>query len=196
MVNLVHQANSGTVDVGLGRLQDSFRHVYDLSTKLAFATSEHMNLLFRLSGFHDNALGRLVRFKLLKLSEPKVRRTVVKGARQNEVGLPDRDETVSHESVESRSTDGTIPSAICPSTIDKQKSKKGKSSKKKSSSKKTGNKGASSDQDGEAWNAGWAQVIKNYKTAKKARAKKAKADNAAKTDGASAAPQTLVSPVF
>ena len=114
----------------------------------------------------------------------------MKGARQNEVGLPDRDETVSHESVESRSSDGTIPSAICPSTIDKQKSKKGNYSKKKSSSTKTGNKGASSDQDGEA------QVIKNYKTAKKAHAKKAKANNAAKTDGASAAPQTLVSPVF
>ena len=98
-VNLVHQANSGTVDAGLSRLQDSFRHVYDLSTKLAFATSEHLNLFFRLSGFHDDALGRLVRLKLLQLSEPKVRRTVVKGARQNEVGLPDRDETVFHESV-------------------------------------------------------------------------------------------------
>ena len=60
-VNLVHQANSGTVNAGLGRLQDSFRHVYDLSTKLAFATSEHLNLFFRLSGFHDDALGRLVR---------------------------------------------------------------------------------------------------------------------------------------
>ena len=120
----------------------------------------------------------------------------MKGARQNEVGLPDRDETVSHESVESRSTDGTIPSAICPSTIDKQKSKKGKSSKKKSSSKTTGNKGASSDQDGEASKAGWAQMIKYHKRAKKAHAKKAKADNAAKTDGASAAPHTLVSPVF
>ena len=188
-VNLVHQANSGTVDAGLGRLQDSFRQVYDLSTKLAFATSEHLDIFFRLSGFHDDALGRLVRHKLLQLSEPKVRRTVVKGARQIEVGLPDRDETVFHESVESRSSVGTIHSAICSSTIDKQKSKKGNSSKKKASSKKTGSLGASFDQDGEAWDAGWAQVIKNYKAAKKARVKKAKADNAAKTDGASAAPQ-------
>ena len=130
-VNLVHQANSGTVNTGLGRLQYSFQHVYDLSTKLAFATSEHLNIFFRLSGFHDDALGRLVRHKLLKLFEPKVRRTIVKGARQNKVGLPDRDETVSHETVESRSKDGTILSAIYPSTVDKQKSKKGKSSKKK-----------------------------------------------------------------
>ena len=49
--------------------------------------------------------------------------------------------------------------------------------------------GASFDQDGEARDAGWAQVMKDYKAAKKARVKKAKADNAAKTDGASAAPQ-------
>ena len=114
----------------------------------------------------------------------------MKGTRQNEVGLPDREETVFHESVESRSSDGTIPRAICPSTIDKQKSKKGNSSKKKASSKKTGNKGASFDQDGEAWNAGWAQVIKHYKAAKKAHAKKRQRPTiAAKTDGASAAPQ-------
>ena len=110
--------------------------------------------------------------------------------------MPDGDETVSHETVESRSKDGAIHSTICPPTVAKQKSKKGKSSWKKSSSKKTGTKGASFDQDGEALDAGWAQVIKNYKMAKKARAKKAKADNAAKTDGASEAPQTLVSPVF
>ena len=55
-VNLVHQANSGTVYAGLGRLQDSFQHVYDLSTKLSFATSEHLDVFFRLSGFHDDAL--------------------------------------------------------------------------------------------------------------------------------------------
>ena len=47
----VHQANSGTVEAGLSRLQDSFRQVYDLSTKLAFATSEDLELFFRLSGF-------------------------------------------------------------------------------------------------------------------------------------------------
>ena len=55
-VNQVHQANSGAVDVVLGRLQDVFQHVYDLSAKMTFATSEHLNVFFKLSGFHDDAL--------------------------------------------------------------------------------------------------------------------------------------------
>ena len=196
-VNLVHQANSGMVDTGLGRLQDSFQHVYDLSTNLSFATCEHLNVFFRLSGFHDDALGRLVRHKLLTLFEPKVRQAVVKGARQNKVGLSDGDETVPHGIVESRRKDSTIHSAIWSPTIDKQKSKsKKKSSKKKSSKKKTGTNSASSNQDGEAGKAGWAQVVKYHKRVEKVRSKKAQADNAAKTDGASAAPQILVSPVL
>ena len=188
-INQVHQANSGTVDAGLSRLQDSFRQVYDLSTKLAFATSEDLDIFFRLSGFHDDALGSLIRHKLLLLSEPIVRRADVKGARQIGVGLPVRDEAVFHESVQSRSSDGTIPSVFSSSTNDKLKSKKETSSKKRASSKQTGSSGASFDQDGEAMDAGWAQIMKNYRAAKKARVKKAKADNAAKTDGASAAPQ-------
>ena len=103
--------------------------------------------------------------------------------------MPVRDETVFHESVQSRSSDGTIPGVFSSSTNDKLKSRKDISSKKRASSKQTGSSGASFDQDGEAMDAGWAQVMKNYKAAKKARVKKAKADNAAKTDGASAAPQ-------
>ena len=188
-INQVHQANSGTVEAGLSRLQDSFRQVYDLSTKLAFATSEDLDIFFRLSGFHDDALGSLIRHKLLLLSEPIVRRADVRGARQIGVGLPVRDETVFHKSVQSRSSDGTIPGVFPSSTNDKPKSKKKFFSKKKASSKQTGNSGASLDQDGEALDAGWAQVMKNYRAAKKARVEKVKAGNAAKTDGASAAPQ-------
>ena len=188
-INQVHQANSGTVEAGLSRLQDSFRQVYDLSTKLAFATSEDLDIFFRLLGFHGDALGSLIRHKLLLLSEPIVRRADVRGARQIGVGLPVRDETVFHKSVQSRSSDGTIPGVLPSSTNDKPKSKKKFFSKKKASSKQTGNSGASLDQDGEALDAGWAQVMKNYRAAKKARVEKVKAGNAAKTDGASAAPQ-------
>ena len=42
-VNQVHQANSGAIDAVLGKLQDSFWHVYNLSAKMTFATSEHLN---------------------------------------------------------------------------------------------------------------------------------------------------------
>ena len=52
-VNQVHQANSGAVNAVLGRLRDTFLHVYDLSADLTFATSEH-HVFFKLSGFHDN----------------------------------------------------------------------------------------------------------------------------------------------
>ena len=183
-VNQVHQANSGAVDAVLGRLQDSFRHVYDLSAKMTFATSEHLNVFFRLSGFHDDALRRLVRHKLLTLFKPKVRKAVMKGAGQNKVGLFGGDEAVSNRIVESRKKDGIIRSAILTPATGKQKSK----SKKKSSKTKTGTKGASSKKDGAAGKAGATKKTKKSKVAK-VKAKKAKADSAAKTDGAGAAPQ-------
>ena len=179
-VNQVHQANSGAV---LGRLQDSFRHVYDLSAKMTFATSEHLNVFFKLSGFHDDALRRLVRHKLLTLFKPKVRKAVMKGAGQNKVCLFGGDKAVSNRIVESRKKDGIIRSAILTPTTSKQKSK----TKKKSKSK-TGTKGASSKKDGAAGKAGAAKKTKKSKAAK-VKAKKAKADSAAKTDGAGAAPQ-------
>ena len=182
-VNQVHQTNSGAVDAVLGRLQDLFRHVYDLSAKMTFATSEHLNVFFRLSGFHDDALRRLVRHKLLMLFKPKVRKAVMKGAGQNKVGLFGRDEAVSNRIVESRKKDGIIRSAILTPAAGKQKSK----SKKKSKTK-TGTKGASSKKDGEAGKAGATKKTKKSKVAK-VKAKKAKTDSAAKTDGAGAAPQ-------
>ena len=182
-VNQVHQANSGAVDTVLGRLQDAFRHVYDLSAKMTFATSEHLNVFFKLSGFHDNALRRLVRHKLLTLFKPKVRQAVMKGAWQTKVGLFGGDEAVSTRIVESRKKDGIIRSAILTPATGKSKSK----TKKKSKSK-TGTKGASSKKDGEAGKAGAAKKAKKSK-AVKVKAKKAKADSAAKTDGAGAAPQ-------
>ena len=79
-VNQVHQANSGVVDAVLGRLWDTFLHVYDLSADLTFATSEHLAVFFKLSGFHDHALRSLVRQKLLTLFKPKVRQAVMKDA--------------------------------------------------------------------------------------------------------------------
>ena len=182
-VNQVHQANSGAVDAVLGRLQDSFRHVYDLSAKMTFATSEHLNVFFGLAGFHDDALRRLVRHKLLTLFKPKVRKAVMKGAGQNKVGLFGGDEAVSNRIVESRKKDGIIRSAILTPSTGKSKSK----TKKKSKSK-TATKGASSKKDGEAGKAGAAKKTKKSKAAK-VKAKKAKADSAAKTDGAGAAPQ-------
>ena len=84
-INQVHQANSGTVEAGLSRLQDSFLHIYDLSTKLAFATSEDLELFFRLSGFHDEALGCLLRHRLLLLAEPIGGRVDMGSARQSGV---------------------------------------------------------------------------------------------------------------
>ena len=107
-INQVHQANSRTVEAGLSRLQDSFRQVYDLSSKLAFATSEDLDIFFRLSGFHDDALGSLLRHRLLLLSEPIVRRADVKGARQIGVGLPVGDETDFYKFVQSRSSESTF----------------------------------------------------------------------------------------
>ena len=79
-VNQVHQANSGAVDVVLGRPKDAFLHVYDLSAKLTFAASEHLAVFFKLLGFQDDALRRLVWHKLLMLFKPKVRQAVMKGA--------------------------------------------------------------------------------------------------------------------
>ncbi len=182
-VNQVHQANSGAVDAVLGRQADAFRHVYDLSAQMTFATSERLNVFFGLSGFHDDALRRLVRHKLLTLFKPKVRKAVMKGAGQNKVGLFGGDEAVSNRIVESRKKDGIIRSAILTPSTGKQKSK----TKKKSKSK-TGAKGASSKKDGEAGKTGAAKKTKKSKAAK-VKAKKAKADSAAKTDGAGAAPQ-------
>ena len=181
-VNQVHQANSGAVNAVLGRLQDSFRHVYGLSAKMTFATSKHLNVFSRLSGFHDDALRRLVRHKLLTLFKPKVRKAVMKGAGQNKVGLFGGDEAVSNRIVESRKKDGI--SAILTPATGKQKSK----SKKKLSKTKTGTKGASSKKDGAAGKAGATKKTKKSKVVK-VKAKKAKADSAAKTDGAGAAPQ-------
>ena len=166
------------VDAVLGRLQDSFWHVYDLSAKMTFATSEHLNIFFRLSGVHDNTLRRLIRHNLLTLFKPKVRKAVMKGAGQNKVCLFGRDEAVS-----TRKKDGIIRSAILTPATGKQKSK----TKKKSKSK-TGTKGASSKKDGAAGKAGVAKKTIKSK-AVKVKAKKAKADSAAKTDGAGAAPQ-------
>ena len=184
-INQVHQANSRTVEAGLSRLQDSFQHVYDLSSKLAFATCEDLELFFRLSGFHDEALGILLRHRLLLLSEHMGRRAFVESPRQNGVGLQVGDETDSHGSVHSRDAGG--PFRVPPSpTNSKLKSKK---KQKKKASFKTETSGSSYNKDGEVLDAGWVQVMKNYCATKKARVEKAKSDNAAKTGGASAAPQ-------
>ena len=109
----------------------------------------------------------------------------MKGAGQSKVCLFGGDGAVSNGIVESRKKDGTIRSAILTPATGKWKSK----SKKKSSKSKTGTKGASFNQDGEAVKAGLAKKTKKYNKARKVRAKKAKAGYAAKTDGASAAPQ-------
>ena len=182
-VNQVFQANSGAVDAVLGRLRDAFLHVYDLSANLTFAASEHLAVFFKLSGFHDDALRRLVRHKLLTLFKPKVRQAVMKGAGQSKVGMFSGDEAVSERIVESRKKDGIICSAILTPAASKSKSKSRKKSKTK-----TGTKGASSKKDGEAGKAGAAKKSKKAKAAK-VKTKKAKADSAAKTDGAGAAPQ-------
>ena len=184
-INHVHQTNSRTVEAGLSRLQDSFRHVYDLSTKLAFATSEDLELFFRLSGFRDEALGSLLRHRLFLLSEPIVRWADVRSARQNGVGLPVGDETDFFRSVQSWSSENPF-SVPPPSTKVKSKSKK---KQKEKSSSKAGISGSSYNKDGEVMDAGWVQAMKNYRATKKARVGKTKANNAAKTDGASPAPQ-------
>ena len=167
----------------LGRLRDTFLHVYDLSAKLTFAASEHLAVFFKLSGFHDDALRRLVRHKLLTLFKPKVRQAVMKGAGQSEVSMFSGDKAVSERIIESRKKDGIIRSAIFTPAASKSKSKSRKKSKTK-----TGTKGASSKKDGEAGKAGVAKKSKKAKAAK-VKTKKAKADSAAKTDGAGAAPQ-------
>ena len=91
-VNQVFQMNSGAVDAVLGKLRVAFLHVYDLSANLTFAASEHLAVFFKLSGFHDDALRRLVRHKLLTLFKPKVRQAVMKGAGQSKVGMFGGDE--------------------------------------------------------------------------------------------------------
>ena len=182
-VNQVFQANSGAVDAVLGRLRDAFLHVYDLSANLTFAASEHLSVFFKLSGFHDDALRRLVWHKLLTLFKPKVRQAVMMGAGQSKVSMFGGDEAVSERIVESRKKDGIIHSAILTPAASKSKFKSRKKSKTK-----TGTKGASSKKDGEAGKAGVAKKSKKAKAAK-VKTKKAKADSAAKTDGAGAAPQ-------
>ena len=184
-INQVHQANSGTVEAGLSRLQDSFRHVYDLSTKLAFATSEDLELFFRLSGFHDEALGCLLRHRLLLLAEPIGSRVDVGSARQSGVDLYVGDEMDPLGSVQSGGL-GNPFSVPPPPTNSKSKSKK---KPKKKVISKTDVSGSSYNKDGEVMDAGWVKVMKEYRIPKKAKVKDEKADNAAKTDGASAAPQ-------
>ena len=111
-VNQVHQANSGVVDAVLGTLRDAILHVYDLIADMTFATSEHLAVFFKLSGFHDHALRSLVRQKLLTLFKPKVRQAVMKDALQSKVGLFGGDQEVSNRISESRKEDGIICSAI------------------------------------------------------------------------------------
>ena len=86
-VTQVHQKNLEAVSSGLGRLWDVFLHVYDLSAKLTFATSEHLAVFFKLSGFNDHALRSLVRQKMLTIFKPKVRQAIMKEASQGKVGL-------------------------------------------------------------------------------------------------------------
>ena len=73
-----------------------------------------------------------------------------------------------------------------PPTNYKPKSKK---KQKKKVSSKAGISVSSYNKDGEVLDAGWVKVMKNYRATKKARVEDTKVDNAAKTDGASAAPQ-------
>ena len=156
-VNQVHQMNSGAVNVALGRLWDMFLHVYDLSANLTFATSEHLAVFFKLSGFHDHALRSLVRQKLLTLFKPKVRQEVMKDAMQSKVGLFSGNQEVSSRISESRKKDGIICSVILTPAASKSRSKSREKSKTKS-----GTKGASS-RDGEAGKAGAAKKYKKDK---------------------------------
>ena len=79
---------------------------------MTFAASEHLAIFFKLSGFHDDALRRLVRHKLLTLFKPKVRQALMKGAGQSKFGMFGGDEAVSERIIESRKKDGIIRSAI------------------------------------------------------------------------------------
>ena len=153
-VNQVHQANSGAVNAVLGRLKDAFLHVYDQSADLTFATSEHLAVFFKLSGFHDHALRNLERQKMLTIFKPKVRQAVMKYALQSKVGLFSGNQEVSNRISESRKKDGIIHNTILTPAASKLKSKSRKKSKTK-----TGTKGASS-KDGEA---GKAETAKRSK---------------------------------
>ena len=111
-VNHVHQSNLVTVKFGLGRLRDTFLHVYNLSAKLTFATSEHLAVFFKLAGFHDHALRSLVRQKMLTIFKPKVRQAIMKDTSECKVGLFSGDQVVSDKITESRKRDGTIHSTV------------------------------------------------------------------------------------
>ena len=161
-VNQIHQANSGAVNAVLGRLrlQDAFLHVYDLSADLTFATSKHLAVFFKLSGFHDHTLRSLVRQKMLTIFKPKVRQVDIKDASQSRVCLFGGDQEVSNRISESRKKDSIIGSAVLTPASSKSKSKSRKKSKTK-----TRAKGASS-KDGEAGKAGAAKKSKKTKAAK------------------------------
>ena len=180
-INQVHRATSGTVETELGRLQDLFRYVYDLSSTLAFATCEDLDLFFRLSGFHDEALGSLLRHRLILLSEPASDRGVVGSARQSGVDLEVGDEVDLPGSVQSGGLSVPFPPTNAKPKSGKQREKR--------ALPQTGFSVSSYHEDGEAMNAGRVSVIKVCRKPKKARVEDIEADNAAKTDGASAAPQ-------
>ena len=120
---------------------------------------------------------------MLTIFKPKVRQAVMKDALQSKVGLFGGDQEVSNMISESWRKDSIICSVVLTPASSKLKLKSRKKSKTK-----TGAKGASS-KDGEAGKAGAANKSKKTKAAK-VKSKKAKANSAAKTDGASAAPQT------
>ena len=111
-VNHIHQTNCRAVDAVLGRLLDAFLHVYNLSADLTFATSEHLAVFFKLSGFHDHTLRSLVRQKMLTIFKPKVRQAAMRDASQSKVGLFGGDQVVSDRITESRKKDGIIRSAV------------------------------------------------------------------------------------
>ena len=127
-----------------------FLHVYNLSAKLTFATSENLAVYFKLSGFHDHALRSIVRQKMLTIFKPKVRQAIMRDTSQCKVGLFGGSQVVSDKITESRK-DGIIHSAVLTPATSKLKSKSRKKSKTK-----TGMKGASS-KDGEAGKAGAAK---------------------------------------
>ena len=115
----------------MGRLKVAFPHVYNLTADLTFATSEHLAVFFKLSGFHDNALRSLVRQKILTIFKPKVRQAVMKDALQAKYGLLGGDQVVSNRITESRKKDGIICSAILMPATSKSKSKSRKKSQDK-----------------------------------------------------------------
>ena len=120
-----------------------FLHVYDLSAKLTFATSEHLAVFFELSGFHDHALRSLVRQKMLTVFKPKVRQAIMRDTSQGKVGLFGGDQVVIDKITESKKRFGTICSAVLMPAASKSKYKY-----KNKYKTKTGAKGASS-KDGE-----------------------------------------------